>query len=106
MATETVLAAPESGAPAPWPQEFRCAMPDDALQRTPAGTVLLFSRKEAPKVGKGVLVRVRGQLHVRRYGQHAEGWIAEADRAGYASFLPSDGAEVVAAVVGRMDGGV
>lgn len=88
------------------PQEFAAPMPDDALPSTPRGTRLIFSTAVEPQFGQGVLVRVRGELHVRRYAQHAEGWCAQAAREGYESFRPSDGAVVLAAVVGRYDGQV
>jgi len=85
------------------PPEFKATMQDDALPSTPRGTVLIFSTTDTPAFGNGVLVQVRDQLHIRRYAQHAEGWCAQAERAGYATFLPSDGAQVLATVIGRYD---
>lgn len=91
------------------PASFRCEMPDDALREsTPKGTVLLCSTSKEPEFGKGVIVKDRaGQLHVRRYAQGTGGsWQAEASTPGFKTLTPEQGATIVAAVVGRIDGSV
>ena len=79
----------------PLPQQFKMAVPDDALAPAyPAGSLFIWSTVKEARVGSVVLVRDEfGQPHARRHGQgRAPGqWVAEATGPG---FLPFSGAAV------------
>lgn len=64
----------EAGAPGNLPETFMLTLDDDALAPDhPRGTVFIWNRARAPRVGSVVLVRDRhGRLHARRYAQGRE----------------------------------
>jgi hypothetical protein len=91
------------------PPQFRVAMPDEALDGLPAGTILLFSCEEKPTIGAGVLVEdATGRRYVRRYAEGTGGrWLAQATRSAYLTLdSERDGLKLLAVMTGRMSGTV
>lgn len=91
------------------PPQFRVAMPDEALEGLPAGTILLFSCEEMPTIGSGVLVEdATGRRYVRRYAEGNGGrWVAQATRSAYITLdSERDGLKLLAVMTGRMSGAV
>ena len=86
------------------PTEFVVEMHDDSMAPdVHRGDAVLFSTRETPMAGDGVLVRDRtGQIYFRRYRQRRPGvWSAEPVSSAYMALdSDADGLEVLAVMVG------
>jgi transcriptional regulator with XRE-family HTH domain len=92
------------------PKTFLVAMPDEALApHVMPGTQLIFAVGIPPTPGAGVLVEDdRGARYIRRYAEGLHGaWLAQATNPLYVTLESArDGARVLAAMTGRLDGRV